>query len=437
MNEELLTLTINDWKQSEFYLNMVKSKKYYETKNDILNRKFFYYSIAQKLEDNYRANIKIACDFYSTVVDQKISYCFAKDVVIENFPTLSLDINEEIDTVAEEAALSGCGWAHIYIDSMGMLKLKTIDSLQIIPIHDSTIEENLVGIIRHYQLKDSYYAEYWDSMYKTTYILDGNGIYTKTDKETHLNNNISWGSIPFISFKNNRHMKNDLVNIKTLIDAYDIIISDFCNNFVDFQELILFIKNYQENVATETAAAELMDWIKKYKVISVKGDGSLDIISKEIPYQARAEILNIIQKNIFKFAKAVDMDELKGGSLTNVVIQAYFANLDLKADKFIKEGKKYIMQILNFSNLYNSMLGNKIDALISAKIICNKTILVNQVDIVDMNVKSDGIISKKTNISNHPWVTDIEEELKQIDEDMLAEKEEVITNELKRVEEVI
>ena len=184
------------------------------------------------------------------------------------------------------------------------------------------------------------------------------------------------------------------------------------------------MKNYAENVSTPQAATEIMQWLKKYKIINVKEDGNIDILSQEVPYQARGEFLQILKKLIFTFGQGVDVDDLKGSSLTNVVVKAHFALLDMRANKIIKQSKKYVKEMLKIDNRWNELKSQPVSEIVKAKQTYNKSIIINETEIIDGNVKSDGIISRKTNIKNHPWVDDVEEELKLIDEDEEQYKEE-------------
>jgi SPP1 family phage portal protein len=55
----------------------------------------------------------------------------------------------------------------------------------------------------------------------------------------------------------------------------------------------------------------------------------------------------------------------------------------------------------------------------------NRDIFINEDSKIDNCVKSVGIISNKTIIARHPWVTDLEHELSQIEEDKQAELDEM------------
>ena len=57
--------------------------------------------------------------------------------------------------------------------------------------------------------------------------------------------------------------------------------------------------------------------------------------------------------------------------------------------------------------------------------IFNRDIFINEDSKIDNCVKSVGIISNKTILARHPWVTNVEHEMAQIEEDKAAELEEM------------
>lgn len=405
---------INNWLESDLYKRMISGQRYFKCQNDILNRKFYYYNLGQKLEDDFRSNIKIANDFLGIIINQKVAYCLAKDVIIDNVTDLPFDVNDEIDYVAEDASQKSQSWCFVWIDQEGLFKQKQVDSETIIPLYDGSIEEKLTGLIRTYHLNDDDYAEYWDENYKTLYKKDGSK-YVKISQTTHLNNGIGWGRIPFIRLLNNKYGMTDLDNIKGLIDAYDFTISDFANNFIDFQEVIYKLVNYAESLKDEQSLSELIDFLKKYKIISVDENGDFEVIVNEVPYEARSQFLEILRKNIFLMAHSVDTEKLSGGDLTNVTIKAYFDNLDKKCNKFIKECKRYIMDMLYFSNKYKEFNQLPTDNLTKVNIKFNKSMIVNETEIIDVLISLGLQISKETLIKLCPWIDDPEEEMKKIE----------------------
>ncbi|RPJ79820.1 MAG: phage portal protein [Alphaproteobacteria bacterium] len=407
---------ITNWTSSDLYKRMADGLRYYKCGNDVLKRKFYYYKYGEKVIDTYRANVKIVDDFLKIIIDQKVSYCLAKDVIIDNVKDLPFDINDEIDYVAEDASQKSRSWCFVWIDEAGLFRQKQINSEIVIPLYDGSIEEKMTGLIRTYSLNDEDFAEYWEDNYKTLYKKDGSK-YIEVSKVTHLDNNVGWGKIPFIRLLNNRYEMTDLDNIKSLIDAYDYTISDFANNFIDFQEVIYKLVNYAESLKDEQSLSELVDFLKKYKIVSVDENGDFDVLVNEVPSEARSLFLEILRKNIYQMSHSVDTEKLSGGDLTNVTIKAYFTNLDQKCNKFLKECKRYVMDMLYFSNKYKEFKSLPLDDLTKVNIKFNKSQIINETEIVELLVSMGMRLSRETMLKLTPWVDDPEEEMKKLDKE--------------------
>jgi hypothetical protein len=57
------------------------------------------------------------------------------------------------------------------------------------------------------------------------------------------------------------------------------------------------------------------------------------------------------------------------------------------------------------------------------EIIFNRDALINKSTLIDNLVKSEGLLSKKTLLSHHPLVTDVEEEMRRIAEEGAGQKD--------------
>ena len=66
----------------------------------------------------------------------------------------------------------------------------------------------------------------------------------------------------------------------------------------------------------------------------------------DVPYEARRAALELLQKELYSDFMALNMDELTGGSLTNVAIETATANLNLKADRYEWQCFQFVQGIL-------------------------------------------------------------------------------------------
>jgi SPP1 family phage portal protein len=220
-----------------------------------------------------------------------------------------------------------------------------------------------------------------------------------------------WGKVQFVPLWNNDEHTTDLEPVKAHIDVYDIIESDFANNIEDLQDAVIKLINY--GGVTENMH-EFINYLKKYKVLPLDAEGDAEYMTTEIPVQARESMLQTLRNNIFEFGQGVDVTQTGDGNITNVVIKNRYAGLDLKANDTEARIVEFVKELAWFANEYLRMRGQQQDIIDDINIIFNRSIIINTKEIIDAVVASKGIISERTAISNHPWVTDVDEELLQI-----------------------
>ncbi len=139
--------------------------------------------------------------------------------------------------------------------------------------------------------------------------------------------------------------------IKSKIDAYDRILSDFGDNLDRANDVYWVLNNFG---GTMDDVAEMLEQINRIKAVANLSDGTGTASSAEphtidVPYAARKEALDLLERALYQDYMALDMDALTGGSLTNVAIRAATANLNLKADRYEWQVREFVREILTLT----------------------------------------------------------------------------------------
>lgn len=438
-DEEIIGDIIKNDVYSQEKQYMTSGEKYYDTENEeILDREFFYNLGNQKIKDENKPNNKLVGSFFKKLVDQKVDYLLSKDFIINGLEIgIDLDIQEIVYDLAFEASKKGVSWLYAYLNKITKkIEFRIIDSREIIPIYDNEYNEELQQVIRYYAITNTndkgrkilYNVEVWDKEKVTYYSQDVEGNYFLDTSITvnpayHYNlvtyslgniNNMEYqgfNSVPFIRFDNNISQYSDLKPVKSYIDCYDKLVSDFSNSIEEVQDSIIKLINYG---GVSDKLDEFMQYLKRYKVLPLDENGNAEYMTMEIPVEAKKVLIDILTKNIYDFGQGVDTDLVGGGNITNVVIKSKFAGLDLKCNRFEKEIKRFIKRLCNFLNATNLV---NIQNINNFNIVFNRNIIINYSEKVDMCSKSVGIISNKTIIQNHPFVTNYEDEVKNLEEE--------------------
>lgn len=456
---EMINTYIADFEQSEQKDKMIQGVEYYRSENtEIMNRKFYIYAEDQngddvKIENPYKSNYKLGSGYLKILIDQKVNYLLGNDMTIsttddDSFQEIVGDsFQKDVKRLGKEASKKARAWAQVYIDEEGDFGYKRIPSEQIVPIYSTQDSNKLEMIIRYYSvtaLDDEGKAvkvnrvEVWDDEQVTFYqesTVDGNYYLLTTDEmarifgrayenpKYHFNKDLrigertidtkglSWGKVPFVPLYNNDEGDYDLQPVKKFIDAYDVVNSDFVNNLVDFQDIYWILKGYDgENLN------KFLDQVKKFRALKVGDGGDARPETIDVPTEARKEAKEGLEKDIFTFGQGVNPNTLEGGgNITNVVIKARFANLDLKADQFEDEILAFIYRMLYFINVYHQL--NNENEIEIEKITFDRSMIMNEVELLNANAQQRGNVSKRTRLENHPWPLNVDEEIKRMEDE--------------------
>lgn len=420
-------------KQEEIKLIIDLVKSY---KNQCTSAESYYYYKQQegpstidtyqngKINTFYSNNTFVYTNYFKMLVDQKIDYLLAKNPTYDELPA-EFDIYQLFDSASLQASLDGVVWVHTFVLN-NRLQWDLINANQIIPIYADNLKRILKNIIRYYKIDedDITQVEVWDSQKVIFFRVDKyyNFITDSYSEKAHFANITKYenedkvetveydafGYIPFIPLYNNKCKINDLDSIKQLIDYYNAISSGFIDNIFKFQEFLLTL----EGVGGQDLDI-LMEELQKHKTLLLPEASKASYLSVEIPVEARSIILEILKKNIFLLGRGVDLQTLQGAgsNITNTLIKAMYADLDMKANDTEKQYKIFYKQLINqINSFYNTDFSNNITF--------NKCMLYNELEKIEACEKSLGIISLMTTLENHPWVFNAEDEMKRI----LAEK---------------
>lgn len=428
LDGEIIKDLINSHDTSE----MVEGQKYYSNKNKILERKMYYYNSRQeRIEDKEKTNKRIPHNFHKILVDQKVSFMVGKPIVIqsknkEHEKKINLILSDEWDdtltSLIKNSANKGVEWLHVYIDHKGLFKFVIIPAEEVIPIYDTSLQENLEGIIRYYLIsiggEDRVKVEWWTRESVTLYTEgeDGN-FYIDLDGKSLPHYYIGekghgWGKVPFIEFRNNDEKTSDLVQYKALIDEYDDNISDFANNLAETQEIIKILKGYES-----TDLAEFNNNLRYFKTIKVSGENNsgIDKLELNIPVEAKKEMLDRLEENIFLFGQGVNFNtDTFGNSPSGVALKILYESLKNKASltekKFRKGIKRLIWFLTEYINLTEKKNYNSMDTTITFR----RNMIQDDRETAQTGKESKGIISDETIVAHHPWVEDVAEEIEKL-----------------------
>lgn len=423
---------------SDFVARCLKAKDYYNNKTDILIPEPG--KSEEKEERPLRnADNRIPFNFHGLLVNQKASYMFTRPPVFDIGSSaaqkqLTKFLGDEFPKVCKDLCIdaSNCsiGWVHVWKGTEGKWEYAAVPPEQIMPIWSSSLKRELRGVLRTYQeideeTGDNYIIyEYWNDEECSAYRLKtGDDLRLLQPYYTFLVNPVlaeyseqyrhEVGEVPFFPFFNNNTNTGDLDNIKPLIDSYCKVFSGFVNDLEDIQEIIFVLTNYGgQNLA------EFMRELKNYKTIKVESNGDGDrsgvsTLTIEIPVEARKELLSTARKCIFEQGMGIDPDPQNFGNSSGVALGFLYSLLELKAGLQETEFRLGFARLIRCICRLNG-IPIKDDVITQT---WTRTSVKNNQELSAIAQQSEGIISKKTIVKNHPWVENAEQELDNLKEE--------------------
>lgn len=433
--EKILQNELNLWKNSDSRAEMLKGAEYYLGQQDILSHdRYAIGKNGQKIKLPNLRNAHHIDNQYAIALDKKVNYSFGQPFTIkcddEAFvyalkkDYLNNNFKMRLKRVAQKAIEGGVAYLHPYYNARGELKFKVFPGTSILPFYLDEEHEELDAFgyyytIERYEGQEKHVIERFD-----VYMLSGikryeikSGNLSFVEEIPHFSKagvGMNWERVPLIPFKYNEFEIPLLKRVKSLQDGINLLLSVFDNNMhEDSRNTILVIKNYDgQNLD------EFRQNLSAYGVIKVRDDGDgkggVDTLSIEVNAENYKTILQIFKNALIENARSFDAkDERMRGDPNQMNIQSMFMDMDLDANAMEMEFSAAFEHLLWFID-YDMRNRKKPSATKPVEIIFNRDLPINEGEVIANIRNSSGIISHKSQIEQHPWIDDVEAEIKQL-----------------------
>ena len=432
---------IKEFKSSEQYKIMVEAEQYYRNRSDV----------QRKTNDvANRSNCKIEHPILKKLVDQKVNYLLSKPWTVDTSnkaygealgEIFDAKFRKKIKSLGKNAIKSGIAWIQPYFDEDGKLAFMLIPSTEIIPLWRDSERTKLDAFIRFYEQivyigtrkHTITRAEFWYPGGVKRFVtgLEG-GFKFMVDKEygteendyteSHFvvgNKAYNWEEVPIAWLRYNDEELPLCYFVKDLIDDINWQTSVTADVLRDVAKFIYILKNYGGQ-----DLGEFIKDLKEHLAIKVTSDGGVDKLQADLNIDAVMAFLDKQRRDVFDFASAVDTKDPDLGNASGTAINFRYMDLDADCDALGTELNETFQRLKLFIDVYLQLIGKGDFTKEQFNIIFNTDMPVNETEVINNVRASEGIISKRTQIQNHPWVTDADEELKRIEEEKKKAMEE-------------
>jgi SPP1 family phage portal protein len=439
-----------DWLASPKRAEMLLADRYYRGYQDILNRQRLVIDASGKLSpvDNLPNN-RLVDNQYRKLVDQKTNYALGKPLTIATSDDAYLaELNKIFDkkmsrqlrVLGQYAIDGGIAWLHPYYNELGEFKTKVFPSYEVCPIWTDNSHTELDTAIRIYSdklvlnngnVQDVTMVEVYTVDGVDRYVYDGSAL-RPHETAPHINylqigdQDYNWTRIPLIAFKYNALEIPLIRNVKSLQDSLNQVLSDFQNNMEESpRNSILVLKNYDG-----TNIPEFRQNLATYGVVKVKTvdgvQGGIDTLAVEVDSSNYQAILMQLKRAIVENGRGFDAkEERMDGDPNQMNIESMYTDIDLDVNAMESEFQAGFEDLKWFIDQHLQHIGLPDYSDEEVEFVFNRDIFINEDAKIENCVKSVGIVSAKTILAHHPWVTDLQHELTQLEEDKQAELEEM------------
>ena len=429
---------------------MLLGKDYFEGYHEILNRQRMVIGEGGQLVpvDNLPNN-KLVDNQVRKLVEQKTNYALGKPLTIATSDETYLEelnaifdkkMFRQLRILGEESINSGIAWLYPYYNADGEFKIKVFPGYEVMPIWTDRTHVDLDRAIRVYSdtlvnkngtLRDITVLEEYTVDGVDRYIKEGQQVRPHPDFPhssyiTIGEEEVNWGRLPLIPFKYNSKEIPIIRNVKSLQDALNQVLSDFQNNMEeDPRTTILVLKNYDG-----TNIPEFRRNLATYGVVKVQTvdgvQGGVETLKIEVDATNYQAILMQLKRAIVENGRGFDAkEERMDGDPNQMNIESMYTDIDLDVNQMESEFQAGFEELKWFIDQYLANAGKGDFSETNLEFVFNRDIFINEDAKIDNCVKSVGVLSNKTIIAHHPWVSDLQHELAQIEEDKQAEMEEM------------
>ena len=361
---EFVLDAIREHKGSELYKTAYDAELYYKHQNPTIMRfqRFVYNQMGQKVPDIWSPNNKIASNWYNYFTTQAVSYLLGNGVTFKNDSSkdkLGKDFDKKVQDVATHAKNGGVAFGFWNLDH-----IECFDLTEFVPLYDED-DGGLKAGIRFWQIDDSKplratlyeldgYTDYIKRKGEDVAILHDKRAYTQIVRKNDIEGETILDGAPPSGFPIvplwNINRQSDIVGNRGTIDAYDLMISGLINNVSDGEFIYWILKNC--GGMNDVDDARFIEQLKLTRVAHADGDdgASVEAHNVTVEFEATAEALDRLEKQLFKDFMALKVDDISAGA-TNDQIQAAYEPINQKTDLFEYQVTDFIQGVIKLAGI--------------------------------------------------------------------------------------
>lgn len=414
--QAILTLILKHGKEAD---RLEKLKKYYEGQHAILS-------------EESRKN-KLVCNHAKDISDTASAYFIGNPVTYKSESDIKLLTDALENAGADEADgdngldLSVYGRCYEYVYPMEKetdLTIKNLAPERTFMVYDDTIEERELFAVYYYVKKDdsdknpiTYVATVLTEHYKWVLNIQNIGgpqALLEEPKQHYFD------EIPVIEYLNNKMGLGDFELQIPLIDAYNTLMSDRITDKEQFIDSILALYGAMlgDPGAKDENGRTAKENLKKDKVLELPKDAKAEYLTRTFDENGVEVLKKAIEQDIHKFSHIPCMtDESFGGNVSGVAMEFKLLgmeNITKIKTRYYKKGLRKRIRL--FAGWLQKSKAQKVD-IAGITPTFTRAMPKNLLEISQIVANLWGKVSKKTLLSQIPFVEDVDNELAAVEKE--------------------
>lgn len=345
---EFVLKIINEHKSSDLYQAAIFGDEYDKGRNTtiITFQKWLYKATGEKIPDIWSANYKMPSNFLHRIVTQKIQTLLANGVswndekTAEKLGTKKNPIDTQVKKLATKASLHRVSYGFFNNDHIDIFTSK-----EFAPLYDEE-DGALKAGVRFWQIAANkplravlYELDgYTEIIYKNgeSKILKPKRPYKLKQRfsivgGTEIYGGENYPTFPIVPMWADDRKISDLDPIREQIDCFDLIKSGFANTVDEASMIFWVLQNAggMDNIDVE----QFLKKIRESHAVVADDDVTVQPTSVQAPFEARDTLLKRLEKDLYKDAMALDVENIASGATTATEIKAAYEPLNSKCDE--------------------------------------------------------------------------------------------------------
>lgn len=393
-----------------------------------------YYKGEHKTKRIAKASkVNITCNHAKDITDTATGYFMGNTITYSNTgdskiePLLEAFDDAEVDETDADNALDmsifGIAYEYIYAaEKKSEPRLKNLSPLNTFLVVDDSIEERELFAVYYYQKRDDtkdlnrYRATVCTEHYIYELDIENNLDMEQSVTEQPVPHN--FGMVPVVEYLNNKYAIGDFEQQISLIDAYDILMSDRVTDKEQFIDAILVI--YGALLGDdEEETAEAQKELRKNKLLQLPPDARAEYLSHQMDENGVEVLRKAIKEDIYNFSHVPNLtDENFAGNSSGVAMEYKLLGLEMitkTKERYYRKGlKKRIKLFCNYLNLMAQ--GQDATSIVPT---FSRSLPKNLQEIAQTLYNLKDLVSMETLLKQIPFVEDVEDEIEKVKEQKL------------------